>query len=162
MKRIGQDELHALQAKADRHPRGRLNLNLHGEPDDPVQRLLIAMNPGSYVRVHQHPDQWEMLMVVRGAFTLLTFDDERRVLTRSRLQAGNDDPDALLLAELPARTWHTLLCDARQSLFLEVKPGPYTPANARHADWAPSEGSTGVTDLLRFFSGCSVGDKAPG
>jgi cupin fold WbuC family metalloprotein len=49
-----------LVERAQRSPRGRLNFNLHPQLDDPIQRLLNAGGPGSYIRPHRHrPGIWE-------------------------------------------------------------------------------------------------------
>ena len=65
IKQINQDTLCDLITKAAHSPRLRQNLNIHPAPEDDVQRLAIAMEPGTYVRIHRHPHTWEMLTALR-------------------------------------------------------------------------------------------------
>ncbi len=40
-----------------------------------MQRLAIAMEPGTYVRPHRHPHTFELLTSLTGRFLVLNFDD---------------------------------------------------------------------------------------
>jgi cupin fold WbuC family metalloprotein len=80
-----------LVRRAQQAPRGRLNLNLHPRLDDPIQRLLNAGSPGTYVRPHRHrPAIWEMVMTLQGHIDALMFDDEGRITRRLPLKSGGD------------------------------------------------------------------------
>ena len=46
--------------------RRRAHLLLHSGHQDQVQRLVIAVEPGTYVRPHKHSEQWEMLVLLSG------------------------------------------------------------------------------------------------
>ena len=59
---------YAPSQQAQQSPRQRANCNLHPQLDDPIQRLAIAMEPGTYVRPHRHPHTWELLYPLRGRF----------------------------------------------------------------------------------------------
>ena len=48
--------LDELCARARSVPRLRAHHNLHDSPEAPAHRLLVAMEPGSYVRPHRHLD----------------------------------------------------------------------------------------------------------
>ena len=63
MKRLTADILIALRAEAAASPRRRKNFNLHASPDDPIQRLCNAFEPGTYVRPHRHAAGWRMGIV---------------------------------------------------------------------------------------------------
>lgn len=163
--------LDALIDAARRSPRRRLNLNLHAAMDEPIHRLAIAMEPDSYVRPHRHPARWELLIVVRGRFDVLTFDGDGdgdgRLASRIRLAAGTmtgaatgsvtgEETAAL---QYPAGTWHTLLALDSGSVFFEVKEGPYLPV--ADDDWlpgAPAEGATTVPAFLRKLAVMRIGE----
>ena len=55
--------------------RRRAHLLLHEGPQDQVQRLMIMLQPGSYVRPHHHSQQWEMLVLQQGCGDVLMFDE---------------------------------------------------------------------------------------
>ena len=99
--------LDALSAEAIRLPRRRKNLNVHPVLEDPVQRLFNALEPGTYARPHRHARDhgWELMVVVRGAFSVLHFDDAGRVLARADPHAGDGD----YAVEIPAHAWHSVV-----------------------------------------------------
>lgn len=82
MKLFDQALLDELVLKAKASPRLRANHNVHNELHEPVQRLFIAIEPGSYVRPHLHPEaeKWEFFMVLRGKLAALLFDEKGKVL----------------------------------------------------------------------------------
>ncbi|HIC0138358.1 TPA: WbuC family cupin fold metalloprotein, partial [Enterobacter hormaechei] len=55
MKQLTFNDLRKQSAQAANSPRLRAHHNFHPELSDPVQRLAIAMEPGTYVRPHRHP-----------------------------------------------------------------------------------------------------------
>ena len=144
MKIIDEQALADLTAQAMAAPRQRANRNLHADLGDPLQRLVIAFEPGTYVRPHRHPDRFECFILIRGRCVLVTFDEDGRVDTRLSL-AG----DANRVVEIPAGTWHTLVSLETGTVAMEVKPGPYQPTAAGDfAAWAPAEGDAAVPAFL--------------
>jgi cupin fold WbuC family metalloprotein len=142
---------------ADDHPRRRVHELLHGSHADPVQRLIMAMQPGTYIRPHRHPDpaKWELLLVLRGAAAVLHFDDQGRI-TR-RIEAGAHRGAKGL--ETPAGTRHALVCLAADTVLFECKPGPYDPKrDVEFADWAPPEGADDAGDYVRWMLRGQVGE----
>lgn len=153
-------DIAALVIEAQNAPRQRKNLNLHPTLDDPVQRLLNAFEPGTYVRPHRHSDtgKWELFVILHGRALVLAFDVEGRVQERHELAPAG----AAQVIEIEAGTWHTLAALESGTLLLEVKPGPYTPAGPQDfAPWAPPEGTAGAVTLERWFHAAQVGDRAP-
>lgn len=68
MKIIDKQLLDKTSEQAKQSPRLRMNYNFHERLDDPVNRLLNAMEPGSYIRPHRHldPDKDEIFLLLRG------------------------------------------------------------------------------------------------
>jgi cupin fold WbuC family metalloprotein len=158
MKRIDSAMLDVLTAQAKESPRQRANYNLHPKLDDPVNRLCIAMEPGTYVRPHCHVDQrtWEVLVILRGKLALLVFDDEGRVLERAVLTAGGTTP----AVEFPEDTWHATVSLEPGTVVFEVKKGPYVrPGEKSVAPWAPAEGTADAARLLDWYRNAAVGDR---
>jgi cupin fold WbuC family metalloprotein len=160
MKQIDTATLQTLSARAAASARRRQNHNLHPVLEDPVQRLLNAIEPGTYVRPHRHPqsDKWELFVILSGRAAVLTFEDAGRVRERVELAAGGP----VYVAEIPARTWHTLVALAPGTVLLEVKAGPYIPAGPEDfASWAPAEGAPASGALQQWFIGAHPGDRWP-
>lgn len=158
MKQVTHADLATLSARAAASARRRQNFNLHPALDDPVQRLLNAFEPGTYVRPHRHTEsgKWELFARLTGHAVLLTFDDDGVVQARFDLDAGAP------VAEIPPGTWHTLTALEAGTVLLEIKPGPYAPlAAAGLAPWAPPEGSEAAALLERWCRTARVGGRAP-
>ena len=136
---ITREAIEALSREAKESPRRRRNRNLHAM-EDPVHRLLNAMEPGTYVRPHRHlhPPKSETAIVVGGRIGILFFDDAGTVVGRRALDAAGET----LGADFPPEAWHTLVALSPGSVFFETKAGPYAPPAAEDlASWAHAEGA---------------------
>ncbi len=139
--------LDGLVEKARTAPRRRSHHNLHTDLNAPAQRLLVAMEPDSYVCPHCHRDatKAETLFVLRGCLGALIFDASGRVLEARVLTAGG----ANVGYDVPPGVLHAIVALESGTVFLEAKAGPYVPLdNSEWGDWAPLEGSPGVPAYL--------------
>ncbi len=131
--------LDALSAEARGRPRCRANGNLHAM-EDPVHRLLNAVEPGTYIRPHRHlhPPKDETYLVVRGALGLVLFDATGAVTATRRLSVVAGEAFGV---DLPAGVLHTVVALEEGTVFFEVKAGPYVPpAGDDVPAWSPAEG----------------------
>lgn len=148
-----------LSQKASLSARKRSHHNFHKRHGEPVQRLCIALDRGTYVRPHKHPEanKWELLLVLRGAVEMLVFSQSGEVLTR--LHLSHDGPERGV--EILSNTWHTVFPLKDSTVVMEVKEGPYTPVTpGSFAAWAPEEGSEEVAAFLdcgRLGPGLGIG-----
>jgi len=136
---FGTEHLETLTAAAKASPRRRKNLNFHAADADPAHRLLNAVEPDSYVQPHRHlePNKDETLVVLRGAFGLVFFDDGGTVTRTAIIRAQGE----LIGVNIPRGVFHSLVSLESGSVFLEAKAGPYVPATDKElAPWAPAEG----------------------
>ena len=118
----------------------RMNYNFHSEAEDPMQRMLNAMEPGTYIRPHkhEHPDKREVFFALKGTLCLVEFEDDGRIRDYTLLAPDSD----CVGAEIPARTYHTVISLETGSVAYELKDGPYNPAEDKNfASWAPPEGA---------------------
>jgi cupin fold WbuC family metalloprotein len=140
VKIITNKDLDQLSQEAIGSERLRKNLNMHDDYADTCQRLLNAMEPGTYIRPHRHtdPPKPECFMAVRGRMALVVFDDDGEV---KQVVPFGDGCDALAI-DLPAGQWHSIVVLKPGSVFFETKPGPYLPLSDKDfAPWAPEENS---------------------
>ncbi|MBN1140902.1 MAG: WbuC family cupin fold metalloprotein [Deltaproteobacteria bacterium] len=145
---LNQSLFRQLAAQAAAHPRLRQHLNLHRSYEDPCQRLLIAMQPDSYIRPHRHrtDPKPECFIALRGRFALLIFDNHGEIVDRFFLGSGEDAAGA----DLPVGIWHSVVCLEPDSVFFETKPGPFHPDQKKDpAPWAPEEGSPEAAAYLQ-------------
>ncbi|MEI6173317.1 MAG: WbuC family cupin fold metalloprotein [Bacteroidota bacterium] len=140
--------LDVVSAQAKVSPRRRQNFNFHKDYSDTLQRLLNAMEPLSYIQPHRHadPDKREVFFSLRGRIAVIEFDDLGNITGHMVL----DPSDGNFGAEIPERTFHTIIALDPDSVAYEVKDGPYSPIDDKNfASWAPKEGSAGATDYLK-------------
>ncbi|MDJ1504083.1 WbuC family cupin fold metalloprotein [Xanthocytophaga agilis] len=152
---INQALLDQVTEKARTVPRLRMNHNFHQTPTDLLNRMLNAMEPGTYVRPHKHenPDKREAFLILRGRILVVAFDEKGEIKDHVELNPvlGNFG------LEIPPRTYHTLIALETGSVLYELKDGPYNPTDDKQfAPWAPEEGTTEATtymeNLLNWFN----------
>jgi cupin fold WbuC family metalloprotein len=132
--------LSSLSNAAQGHLRKRMNHNFHVSLADPINRMLNALEPDSYVWPHKHekPDKREIFIRLKGRLAVFYFDDAGVVTDQAVL--GPDEGNYGV--EIPAGTWHTIVALESGTIVYEIKDGPYQPEDDKHfAPWAPPEGS---------------------
>jgi cupin fold WbuC family metalloprotein len=147
IKYITDELLNATSAKAKLSPRLRMNHNFHEDYADPINRMLNALEPGTYCRPHKHedPDKNEVFLVLKGKMAVLIFDEEGNV-TETYTFAPAEGTHGI---DIPPRIWHTLVCLEPGSVAYEIKDGPYVkPIDKNFASWAPEEGSPEASSYL--------------
>lgn len=160
MKQITTNDLDRLSAEAAASPRKRAHSNLHPVLQDPVQRLSVAIEPGTYIRPHRHaePLTWEIFLMLRGSAVFLAFDDDGSVKERIVLSPAGP----VRAIEIPAGTWHAIAALEAGSVFFEVKQGPYTaPVAGNSASWAPAEGDPRCVRFESWYREAAAGDRPP-
>ena len=151
---IDDPQLNELAREAGLSARKRSHRLLHAGVDDPVQRLLIGAQPGTYVRPHQHSKQWEMLTLLRGSLDILIMDQNTRLLNRHHMNGS------ARLVLIPMAAWHSCVVKESDTVVLEVKPGPYRPNE--FAAWTPEEGAPLVPSFVDWLHGAEVGETWSG
>jgi cupin fold WbuC family metalloprotein len=134
MKIIDKALLDSVSAQALKNERLRMNYNFHPRLDDPLNRLLNAMEPGSYFPPHRHknPDREEIFLVLRGSVRLIIFDDEGSVVSSTEVSPEKE----VYGMEIEAGIWHSLIVLEPNTVVYEVKKGPYIPLTPDNiANW---------------------------
>jgi len=142
--------LHELLEQARQSPRGRINYNLHAL-DEPVQRMINVVMPGSYITPHKHenPDKVELICPLIGRIAMFQFDTEG-VVTGLHVVDANGPTR---LVDIPPRTYHTFFA-LTPTAVLEIIQGPYDArTHKKFAPWAPLEGDEGaLTYMARLLA----------
>jgi len=127
---------------AARSARGR-DIHIFHEGDaDPLQRMLNALRPGSYVRPHRHldPPKSESVVLLQGLLGYVSFRDDGLPDEESSLLL--DTARGVYGYDIRPGVWHTIFALTPDTVVFEVKPGPYHPASDKDfAPWAPPEHS---------------------
>ncbi|MFB6342547.1 WbuC family cupin fold metalloprotein [Saccharicrinis sp. FJH62] len=136
---ISSEALTDVSHQAKLSERKRKNHNYHPDFADPMNRMLNAFEPGTYVQPHKHenPDKREVFIVLKGKLGVVCFDDDGKITEKHVLAPFPGNPGI----EIPERTWHMAIALKEGTVAYELKDGPYLPADDKNfAPWAPSEG----------------------
>lgn len=154
IKRLTQELLNNLTEQARHSPRQRQNYNFH-EPSEKVQRFLNVLQPGTYVRPHQHqrPPQvngFEFFLVLQGEVGIIIFDENAQILHTEQISANGTTYGI----ELPEGTYHTLVVLAPDTVILELKEGPYNPySDKEFLEKFPVEETPDAKQMLELWKG---------
>ncbi len=152
MKIINKQLLDETSERAKQSPRLRMNYNFHEQLDDPVNRLLNAMEPDTYIRPHRHlnPDKDEIFLLLRGKAILFIFDNDGNITEKLLLDplAGSYG------AEIKPGIWPSLLVLESGTVIYEVKPGPFAPLHPENmAPWSPEpDDEKGIDEYLTYLT----------
>jgi len=139
MIRIDNCILNRTIEEAKNSSRKRKNFNFHETLDANVQRMLNALEPGTYIQPHKHenPDKTEVFILLKGRALIIEFDDKGNVIDYSLISIN----DGIMGVEIKPRIWHCILSLESDTVVYEVKDGPYSPIDDKNfAPWAPREG----------------------
>ncbi|MEZ5197154.1 MAG: WbuC family cupin fold metalloprotein [Bacteroidales bacterium] len=128
-------------------PRKRFHHFFNTSPDDLLQSIYIAMQPGTYVRPHKHqsPDKREIFVAFTGRFLILQFDDRGIITDHIILDPTTNN----FSIEIEPRIYHTVFCLAPDSVGIDIKNGPFSPINDKNfAPWAPKEDESGCLEYI--------------
>jgi cupin fold WbuC family metalloprotein len=148
LKLVSAKLLNELSQKANCSPRKRLNHNFHDDLADPINRMLNAFEPGTYVQPHKHenPDKREVFIILKGSLVVVFFDDSGNFLDFVLLDRDNGN----YAVEIPAGMWHSVIALESGTVVYELKDGPYLPVNDKNfACWAPKEGDQACEEYLK-------------
>lgn len=141
-----------LSKNARSSERLRYSYNLHSSYTEPCQKLLNAIEPGSYIQPHRHvADQKdELLIVLKGAIAFISFED-RGLIKRVELLTSEVLKSSIAVT-VPYQTWHTVVSLKPDTIILEVKSGPFNPLKSKElAFWAPNEKTPEAENYQRYL-----------
>jgi cupin fold WbuC family metalloprotein len=138
MRTITDELIQGLIEQAAQSPRKRAPYNFHSY-DEPVQRMINALHPGTYVTPHKHenPDKVELIAMLAGKAALLHFSDSGDVQDIFIMDAAGP----VRGVDIPARTYHNFVAITPCAV-LEIIQGPYqAETHKKFAPWSPLEGT---------------------
>ncbi|MFW5733635.1 MAG: WbuC family cupin fold metalloprotein [Oceanidesulfovibrio sp.] len=149
---VDSDLIAAKASDAAANPRLRDIHVLHeGEPD-PLQRMVNALQPGTYVQPHRHmhPPKAETFIILSGRAGFLFFDDADPSDIERAERVLLDRDQGVFAVDIRPGVWHSLVCLALDTVLFEVKNGPYAPHSDKDfAPWAPEPETPQASDFLK-------------
>ena len=120
---IDKDLLDIVSSQAKESPRLRMNYNFHLSLEDKCHRMLNAIEPGTEIPIHRHPDKDESFVVLRGKVRSTTYNDDGSIIESVVLS----QEDGLYGVDIPKGVWHKLESLESGSVVFECKEGPFVP-----------------------------------
>lgn len=123
---ITKDILDALCEEAKTSPRLRMGMDMRTSPNDGSQRMLNAMEPGTIVPIHRHPQTTETVAVLRGRVKQKYYEevDDNLILIREDVvKAGDPCPFYMV----PQGMWHSTECLESGTIIFDCKDGRFEP-----------------------------------
>lgn len=120
---INKDLLDEVSVHAKASPRLRMNFNFHQSLEDKCHRMLNAVEPGTDIPIHRHPDKDESFVILRGKVRSTTYNDDGSVIDSVVLS----QEDGIYGVDIPKGVWYKLESLEPGSVIFECKEGPYVP-----------------------------------
>lgn len=120
---IDQKLMDDLSAQAKANPRLRQAFDLRTTPEDNSQRILNAVEPGTFLPIHRHRGSTETIVVLRGKIVQYFFDDNGNKTASFELAPNT----AQVAMSVPVGQWHALESLEEGSVIFECKDGAYAP-----------------------------------
>lgn len=119
---IDNNLMNEVSAQAKSSPRLRMNYNFHKSLDEKCHRMLNAVEPGTEIPIHRHPEKDESFVILKGKVKVTTYNDkgvlkDYVILSQEIGQYG---------VNIPKNVWHTLEA-LEPSMLFECKEGPFVP-----------------------------------
>src|SRR5579871_1167798 len=76
---IGSSELETLKAAVKASAKRRARINTHPDAGDTLHEMIIAIEPGSYIRPHKHPGKSEAFHIGEGDVDIVVFKDDGEI-----------------------------------------------------------------------------------
>ena len=115
--------LDRVSEQAKSSSRLRINYNFHQSLDDKCHRMLNAIEPGTEIPIHRHPDKDESFVVLRGKVRSTTYNNDGSVIESVVLS----QEEGLYGVDIPKGVWHKLESLESGSVVFECKEGPFVP-----------------------------------
>lgn len=119
---IDKNLLDEVSAQAKVSPRLRMNYNFHHSLDELCHRMLNAVEPGTVVPIHRHPEKDESFVILRGKVRVTTHNDDGLIMDDVVLCQEED----IYGVDIPKNVWHKLEA-IESSVIFECKQGPFVP-----------------------------------
>ena len=120
MKIINDQLINGVVNQAKKSPRLRMNYNFHQSLQDKCHRFLNALEPGTFIPVHHHPDKDETFVILKGKARVSTYNDQGEIIASCVISPE----DGTYGVDIPKNVWHGLEC-IEESVLLECKAGPF-------------------------------------
>jgi cupin fold WbuC family metalloprotein len=144
---IGAEDIEVLRQAVRKTPKRRVRINAHPGSDDELHEMIIAIEPGSYIRPHKHPGKSEAFHIIEGQVDIVVFSEAGEVERIVSLAAkGGRHP---FYYRMSTPHFHTLIIRSDLLVVHEITNGPFLPTGTIYAAFAPEEGDTASAAIFQ-------------
>lgn len=144
---VGPTEIEVLRKAVSLTPKRRARINAHPDSTDELHEMIIAIEPGSYIRPHKHPGKSEAFHIIEGAVDIVVFDEAGEIDRIVALAAKGGDMPFYYRMSKPH--YHTLIIRSELLVVHEITNGPFRPEGTVFADFAPEEGDVAAANAFQ-------------
>lgn len=120
---IDKELLDQFSDRAKASPRLRQNYDLRNSESDQSQRMLNAIEPGTVMPIHRHPNTSTTVIIIRGKMRQNFYDDNGE-LTESVILDAECDTRVI---QIEQGRWHNLDSLESGTIIFEAKDGAWEP-----------------------------------
>ncbi len=120
---IDTELLDNLTKQAKSSPRLRQNYDLRNSETDKSQRMLNAVEPGSIMPIHRHPNTSTTVIIIRGKIRQNFYEDNGNMVETVLLDANGLNR----VVQIEKGRWHNLESIESGSVLFEAKDGEWEP-----------------------------------
>lgn len=131
---ISRGDIENLKDIAQSNRRHRARFCAHFSVEDDVQEMVIYHEKDTYIRPHKHLMKTESYLLLEGKIDVVLFNDNGKPL--DVIEMGDSNTDKTFFFRMPQPMYRTLILK-QDSVFLEVKQGPFNLDHVQWAKWAP-------------------------
>jgi len=133
--RAGDSHIEFLTSELASSDTGRVRLCAHAGNDTPVQEMLIALTPETYVRPHRHLNKSESFHMIDGEIDIVLFSCSGEISEVIPLAPFGHS--RTFYYRLSSDLFHTVLVKAPRAVFHETTGGPFIREETEFASWSP-------------------------
>ena len=116
--------LDELSNSAKESERLRMFVDLRTSVNDCSQRIINALEPGTFVPIHRHRGTSETVIVLRGSLKEVFYSERGEIINEFLLQVGGE----CVGVQIPPGQWHSIEVLEVGTIIFEGKDGEYAPS----------------------------------
>lgn len=120
---LDKELLDNLTEYAKENERLRFAYDLRTTPQDQSQRILNALEPGTFLPIHRHRASSETVVIIRGRLIERFYDNNGNLIHEILMEPNGDNP----IVQIDKDVWHSLISLESGTIIFEAKDGPYKP-----------------------------------
>ena len=115
--------LDQVTAEAIVNPRLRKNYDLRNSENDQSQRMLNAIEPGTVLPIHRHPNTSTTVIIIRGKMRQNFYEENGNLTESVTLDAEGE----IRAVQIEQGRWHNLESLVSGTIIFEAKDGAWEP-----------------------------------